>query len=161
MRWSAATTKSFLGTNERWAVVAVTYALPSDVSVRLGSALGASFDAAQAAAFLDDVERMIRVRFPNLDAQVVAGLVSAADVVAVEANAVRRVMLNAEGFTDESIDNWSGKRSAALADGLLYITPEEWATLSPLLEGRRRGSIRMVAYGETYYGQPYYPPVYP
>ena len=139
----------------------VAYAVAADVSVRLGAALAANFDADQATAFLDDVEQMIRVRFPLLDVQVAAGTIALANVVAVEANAVRRVMLNPEGFTQEAIDNWSGQRAALLAEGLLFISDAEWASLSPLLEGRRRGSLRMVAYGETYYGQPYYPPTYP
>lgn len=139
----------------------MAYAVPSDVAVRMGTALGAELDLDQVAAFLDDAEQMIRVRFPNLDAQVASGVVAAANVVAVEAAAVRRVMLNADGFSQESIDNWSGTRSAALSQGLLFISDAEWGSLSVLIEGRRRGSIRLVAYGETQYGQPYYPPSYP
>lgn len=141
-------------------MVVVAYAVASDVSVRLGALLSTNFDAAQAEAFLDDAEQMIRVRFPNLDAQVASGAINALNVVAVEASAVRRVMMNPEGYTREQIDDWSGQRSAALADGLLFISDAEWASLSPLIEGRRRGSIRLVAYGETVYGQPYYPPTY-
>lgn len=139
----------------------MAYAVPSDVAVRMGAALAAELDLDQVAAFLDDAEQMIRVRFPNLDAQVATGVVAAANVVAVEAAAVRRVMLNADGFSQESIDNWSGTRSAALSQGLLFISDAEWGSLSVLIEGRRRGSIRLVAYGETRYGQPYYPPSYP
>lgn len=139
----------------------MTFAVPSDVTVRLGPALAAAADVDQVQAFLDTAEALIRVRFPNLDAQVAAGVVPAQNVVLAEANAVRRVMLNAEGFVSESIDNWSGTRAAGFADAEVSISVSDWALLSPLIEGRRRGSIRLVAYGERIYGAPYVLPVYP
>lgn len=139
----------------------MTFAVPSDVTVRLGAALAATADVDQVAAFLETAEALIRVRFPNLDAQVAAGVVPVQNVVLAEANAVRRVMLNAEGFVSESIDNWSGTRAAGFAESEVTISASEWALLSPLIEGRRRGSIRLVAYGERTYGAPYVRPVYP
>lgn len=139
----------------------MAYAVASDVIVRLGATVAATVDTDQIEAFLETAEAMIRVRFPNLDAQVEAGVISPHNVVLAEANAVRRVMLNAEGFVSETIDNWSGTRAAGFADADVTITAAEWVLLSPLVEARRRGSIRLVANGERTYGQPYVPPVYP
>lgn len=137
----------------------MAYAVATDVAVRLGRDLEEN-EVAQVEAFLDDAEQLIRVRFPNLDAQVEAGKVTAAAVVSIEAGAVRRLMLNPEGYAQETIDGWSGQRGSTIADGFLFITEAEWAALSPLIEVRRRGSIRLVANGELYPGQPYYPPSY-
>lgn len=137
----------------------MTYAVASDVAVRLGRELD-DVETAQVEAFLDDAENMIRVRFPLLDSQITAGAIRLQVVVSVEAGAVRRLMLNPEGYSQEAIDGWSGQRGSTVANGLLTITDTEWAALSPMVEGRRRGSIRLVANGERYYGQPYIPQVY-
>jgi len=138
----------------------VSLANPVDVQVRLGRDFRNANEMLMCQAFLDDVELKIRVRIPTLDALIAAGTVSAAVVQAVEVAAVRRVLLNPEGFSQEAIDNWSGTRAAVVAGGLLTIADLEWRDILPGIEGRRRGAIRAVAYGEAYYGQPYVPPVY-
>lgn len=89
-------------------------------------------EAAVAATLLDDVWRMIKRRIPDVDdrmADATTGADYTADVIMVQANAVKRVLVNPDGKRAESIDDYSWTRDRALSSGLLYLTDEEWALL--------------------------------
>ncbi len=98
-----------------------------------------------AEAFLDDAWALLLDKRRTLEADVTAGTVSEANVRRVVCAMVLRVLKNPDGWEDESIDDWRGKRAAAVASGELHVTPSELATITP---GRRRGGVRLVAYGD-------------
>jgi hypothetical protein len=130
----------------------VAYASTSDVSVRLGSSFS-GFDAAQAQILLEDAETIISSKIPNLQAQITAGVVSLQTVIRVEATAVKRVLLNPLGIKAHSEGlgdfNQSDAYDPARSSGELYVSDAEWSDLLSTLSTRRRGSIRLIAYGET------------
>lgn len=100
-----------------------------------------------ATAFLGDAWAELLSRRPNLEADVEAGAVNEANVTRVVAAMVLRVMRNPEGWAQESIDDWSGRRNDLVADGILRVTPEELAAVTP---GRAiRRSVRLVVYGDA------------
>lgn len=78
---------------------------------------------------LADVERMIRRRVPDLDAQVTATSIDIADVKQVEADAVLRLVRNPDGYLSESDGNYTYMLRSDLAAGKLVILPEEWELL--------------------------------
>ena len=99
-----------------------------------------------ATAYLADAWALLTTRRPTLEADLDAGLVSEANVIRVVAAMVIRVMRNPDGKLSESIDDYKYTRSELLASGLLHVTGDELADISP---GRRsRRSVRLVAYGE-------------
>jgi hypothetical protein len=99
-----------------------------------------------ATAFLDDAWELLISRRPNLETHVADGDVSEANVVRVVAWMVRRVLMNPEAWEDEAIDDWRGRRNALVAAGILTVTPDELADVTP---GRaRRRSVRLVAYND-------------
>lgn len=98
-------------------------------------------------AFLADAWAELLSRRPNLEADLTAGTVTEANVVRVVAAMVLRVLRNPEGYDQESIDDWSGRRNALVADGILRITPEELAAVTPGRATRR--SVRLVVYGDA------------
>lgn len=103
--------------------------------------------ALNAATFLDDAWWMLLSRRPTLEADITAGLVSSRNVVRVVATMVLRVLKNPDGYEQESLDDWSGRRVRLLSDGLLHVTSEELADITP---GRRtRRSLRVVSYGDA------------
>lgn len=75
------------------------------------------------------------------------GTVVTANVIRVVVAMVLRVLKNPDGYDTEAIDDWSGRRNALVADGLLRVTSEELADVTPGRRGRR--SLRMVAYGDA------------
>lgn len=100
-----------------------------------------------AEAFLGDAWAEVLSRRPNVEADMAAGSISEANVVRVVAAMVLRVLRNPEGYDQESIDDWSGRRSALVADGVLRITPDELAAITPGRSVRR--SVRLVTYGDA------------
>lgn len=80
--------------------------------------------------FLDDAWRMLRRRFPDLEADVAADVDLAAEAVRVMATAVLRVMMNPEGKRQESIDDYAWTRDQAVSAGVLYFTADEIDALS-------------------------------
>lgn len=78
---------------------------------------------------LEQVERMIVRRIPDLSAQVTAGGIAEEDLVDVEAEAVWRVLRNPEGLFSEQDGNYMYQRSREAADSSLRVLPQEWATL--------------------------------
>lgn len=98
-------------------------------------------------AFLDDAWAELLSRRPNLEADITAETVSEANVVRVISAMVLRVLRNPEGWDQESIDDWSGRRSSLVADGLLRVTPDELASVTPGRAVRR--SVRLVRDGDA------------
>lgn len=100
-----------------------------------------------ATAFLGDAWAEILSRRPNLEADITAGTVGTENVIRVVSAMVLRVLRNPEGWDQESIDDWSGRRNALVADGILRITDEELAAITPGRATRR--SVRLVVYGDA------------
>ncbi|MEU1526931.1 Gp19/Gp15/Gp42 family protein [Nocardia rhamnosiphila] len=105
-----------------------TYAEPTDVAARLGRELSPD-ETTLVTTRLDDAERMIRRRIPDLSEQITAGSIDVEDVKQVEAEAVLRVVRNPEGYRQETDGNYSYMLSAESASGVLDIKPNEWALL--------------------------------
>lgn len=106
----------------------MTYAQPADVAALLARTLEPA-EEALAQRRLDQVERLIKRRVPDLDDQITDGIIDQADVVDIEAEAVYRVMRNPEGFVSEGDGQYNYQRSPEAADGRLKLTAEEWLTL--------------------------------
>lgn len=110
----------------------MTYATADDVAARLGRALTAA-EATMVPVLLEDVESLIKSRVTDLDAQVTAAppTIAQATVVKVEAWAVVRYLRNPDGKRQETIDDYSFTRDAAVSAGLLALTDDEWDELIP------------------------------
>jgi len=112
----------------------MTYADVSDVEVRYGRILTAS-EAAQVAAWIDDLEAEINERVPNLYDLIIAGRPTSATVKRVITAAVIRKLHNPEGLrtTTVAIDDYSTTKTADSSNsaGLLGLTDEEWSLLLP------------------------------
>lgn len=78
---------------------------------------------------LNDAERLIKNRIPDLDAKILASDIDEADVRMVEAEMVLRLIRNPEGFTQESDGNYSYMLSVAVASGRLEVRKDEWGQL--------------------------------
>lgn len=100
-----------------------------------------------AEAFLTDAWATILARRPSIDTDITAGTISLENVVKVVCAMVLRVLKNPDGFDQEQIDDWMGRRSALTASGLMTITPEELADITPNRASNR--SIRLTIYGTT------------
>ncbi|WP_439377830.1 Gp19/Gp15/Gp42 family protein [Amycolatopsis lexingtonensis] len=85
---------------------------------------------------LDDSERMLRRRVPDLDEQIAAGTIDQADVVMIEADMVLRLIRNPDGYKSETDGNYSYTISAEVASGRLQVLPDEWSLL-----GIRSGTV--------------------
>lgn len=100
-----------------------------------------------ATAFLGDAWALLLTRRPTLEADMTALTVKTENVRRVVAAAVLRVLKNIDGWAEESVDDWRGKRADILASGELFITSDELADITP---GRRaRRSVRLVNYGDV------------
>jgi hypothetical protein len=106
----------------------MAYATNEDVAVRWGRDLTAE-EAAMVDVRLEDVERMIRRRIPDLDVRVDIGAIDVYDVVQVESDAVLRLARNPEGYYSETDGNYTYQLQKGLTSGVLEITEEEWAML--------------------------------
>lgn len=78
---------------------------------------------------LEQVERMIVRRIPDLADRIAAGDIDEADVVDIEAEAVLRVVRNPEGYASETDGWYSYQLNGEASSGKLKILPEEWQTL--------------------------------
>lgn len=104
-------------------------------------------EATNAAAFLDDAWAYLTSRRTTLEADLTAGTVATANAIRVVCAMVLRVLKNPDGWAEESVDDWRGKRAEVLANGELFATPSEIADVTP---GRAtRKSVRLVVYGES------------
>jgi hypothetical protein len=107
----------------------MAYALPEDVSKRhIGEELDAQV-LAVVGVRLDDAERKLKSRLPDLDDRITAGTLDVEDVKQVESEMVLRLIRNPEGFTQESDGNYSYMLSAAVASGRLEVRDDEWRQL--------------------------------
>lgn len=78
---------------------------------------------------LEQCERMIRRRIPDLDLQVTLSETFEADLIDIEADAVLRLVRNPEGYTSETDGTYTYQMQADLSAGKLEITNEEWTIL--------------------------------
>lgn len=100
-----------------------------------------------ATAYLDDAWWMLTTRLPNLEADIENGVVEIANVKRVICAMVIRVLRNPDGKVQETIDDYSYRRATLIGSGVLTVTDDELADLTP--GGYRRAkSVRLVAYGE-------------
>lgn len=99
--------------------------------------------------FLDDAWDLLRGRRKTLEADMLAGTVTETTVIRVLSAMVMRVMRNPEGWSEEAIDDWRGKRAEVLASGELNVTPSELADLTPVSATGRRHSVRLVINGDA------------
>ena len=99
-----------------------------------------------AEAFLEDAWDLLLTRRPNLEADITAGTVKEASARRVVVAMALRVLRNPDGKVEESIDDYRYRRDALLASGVLHVTDDELADVTP---GRRqRRSIRLVTLGD-------------
>lgn len=78
---------------------------------------------------LNQVERMIRRRIPDLDLKAAASATFQADLVDIESDSVLRLVRNPEGYISETDGAYTYQLSEALTAGTLTITSDEWTTL--------------------------------
>lgn len=100
-----------------------------------------------ALAYLGDAWALLTGRLPNLEANMLAGLVSTENVIRVISAMVIRVLRNPNGYLEESIDDYRRRRAELMANGALTVTTDELADLTPG-SARRTNSVRLIAYGE-------------
>lgn len=113
----------------------MTYATVTDVSTRLGRPITDPNEVAQVQAWLDDVEAVILARIPTLPALITDGVPTVATLVMVESNAVIRKIRNPEGYTSETIDDYTYRYNEQVRRGDIFLTDEEWALLTPGASG--------------------------
>jgi len=78
---------------------------------------------------LEQVERMIKRRIPDLDLRVAASNTFKQDVIDIEADAVLRLVRNPEGYISETDGQYTYQLSRDLSSGRLVILDEEWEIL--------------------------------
>lgn len=117
----------------------MAYATADDVAALWGKTLSDE-EVALVERRLEQVERMIIRRVPDLVAQVTAGDLAEADVIDIEAEAVLRVVKNPEGYVSEGDGNYTYQLSREAADNSLRLLPDEWAVL-----GVRLGKMFSIA----------------
>lgn len=105
----------------------MAYAQASDVSARLGRPL-TDDEVTQVNTLLGDVELAIKARIPDL-ADKVEDEDYLATVIKVEANAVKRVVRNPDGYTAETDGNYSYQLNWRLNTGEIELTEKDWAEL--------------------------------
>jgi hypothetical protein len=106
----------------------VALATASDVQ----DILGRELDTAETALVerrLEQVERILLRRIPDLLEQIDAGDLDEADVIDIEAEAVLRVIKNPEGYLSENDGQYGYQLNREAADNSLRILPEEWSLL--------------------------------
>lgn len=106
------------------------------------------FEEINATAFLGDAWAELLRHRPALEGDMIAGTVKTHDVIRVLCAMTLRVLRNPDGYDQESLDDWSGRRNALVADGLLRVTPEELAAVTPRRTSHR-SSVRLVVYGDA------------
>jgi hypothetical protein len=116
----------------------MAYATPDDVATRWGRELSGE-ETNLVSVRLEDVERMIRRRIPDLEDQVASGQINVEDVVQVESDSVLRLARNPEGYKSETDGDYTYTLSDDLSTGVLGITDDEWAIL-----GVSRGGMFML-----------------
>jgi len=112
----------------------MTYANVSDVEVRYGRTLTAP-EAAQVAAWIDDLEAEILERIPTLEALIAAGRPTVPTIIRVVSAAIMRKLDNPKGLKSRTvaIDDYSTTEQPWIegSAGALDLTDEEWSKLLP------------------------------
>ncbi|BBX09493.1 Gp19/Gp15/Gp42 family protein [Mycolicibacterium aichiense] len=78
---------------------------------------------------LEQVERMIKRRIPDLATKVEESETFKADLIDIEADAVLRLVRNPEGYMSETDGSYMYQLRTDLASGKLEILAEEWQIL--------------------------------
>ncbi|SUA04010.1 Phage protein Gp19/Gp15/Gp42 [Mycolicibacterium fortuitum] len=127
----------------------MTYATTDDVAALWAKTLDAA-ETLMVQRRLEQVERLIRKRIPDLEARV-SDPDYLADVVQVEADAVLRAVRNADGLYGETDGNYSVQyqRMDGETLGKVQILPEEWETL-----GVRQSRVSVLVPSFGTYGGP-------
>lgn len=112
----------------------MAYATHTDVSVRWGRTLTTE-EISLVSVRLEDIERTILRRIPDLAARILAGTVLEADVIQVEADAVLRVVRNPDGYASETDGSYTYVLSDDAATARLELTPGEWELLGETARG--------------------------
>ncbi|OLT03201.1 hypothetical protein BJF90_26355 [Pseudonocardia sp. CNS-004] len=106
----------------------MAYATADDISARLGRELDES-EVIIVSIRLDDAERIIRSRIPDLDGKVLDAELDHDLLVMIEAEAVLRLLKNPDGYSGETDGNYSYQINSRVASGKLEIMDDEWALL--------------------------------
>jgi hypothetical protein len=104
--------------------------LVTDVQDYVGRTLTVD-EQARTRALLNDGWEQILARVPGVVARYTSGDLRPGAVVAVLRRAVAAVLDNPEGFIQESIEDWAGRRDPFLGSGRLMLTDEDFAMLRP------------------------------
>lgn len=139
----------------------MAYATVEDVAVRLGYEPDPS-EAQIIDVRLEDAERLIKAKLPDLDGMILDNEVDRDTVVMIEAEAVLRLIRNPDGFSAETDGNYNYQINSRVASGKLEILEEEWAllgvtrgmfTITPrVCRPRRRGRHPQYDFCPPYYG---------
>lgn len=86
------------------------------------------------AALIRHASRMIRARYPDLDARIVAGDLDLADAALAVTQMILRVLRNPHGIRSESVGPFTRTFDTTSAAGLLSITDAETALLAGLAD---------------------------
>lgn len=106
----------------------MAYATSQDVATRLGRDLDESEEQIVQVR-LDDVERIIMTRLPDLHGMILDGELDQGLVIMIECEAVLRLIRNQEGYTSETDGNYTYSISSRVASGRIEILDHEWAML--------------------------------
>jgi hypothetical protein len=78
---------------------------------------------------LGDAEHILKLKIPDLDDQILEGVIDVKTVILVESEMILRLIRNPEGFSQESDGNYSYAIYQQVASGKLEVTAEEWGWL--------------------------------
>lgn len=78
---------------------------------------------------LEQVERMILRRIPDLSTKAAASEIFEADLIDIEADAVLRLVRNPEGYMSETDGSYTYQLQQELSVGRLEILDDEWQIL--------------------------------
>jgi hypothetical protein len=106
----------------------VAYASSTDVQTIYGKELTPE-ETLLVGRRLEQVERMIVRRVPDLAGQIAAGDIDQADVIDIESEAVLRVIRNPEGYLSEGDGSYNYMLSHEAGNNTLRILPDEWLLL--------------------------------
>lgn len=93
-------------------------------------------------ALLDDAWSILLSRAPTLQARMDSGVLSVDLVRTVVVSMVLRVLRNPDGKISETIDDYTYRRSDAVASGSLYVSDDELALLEPTATSSGAFTIR-------------------
>lgn len=106
----------------------MAYASSADVAALAARALSTE-EHALVNRRLEQVERMILRRIPDLDTKITGGDILEDDVIDIEAEAVYRAIRNPDGYVSEGDGTYQYQLNREAADNRLRVTAEEWAVL--------------------------------